>query len=316
MILSFSKTVGQFPRQAAIYHFGSKDSNGERRSDIEILHGSVEGVLKIAERVPYNEQFKLITVGLAPTDNPSSSELSCVAQDMFRYAYAGYSPERFAFYICVHRKKVKPEDMTKAEWGMLRSHFSEIYRTDMHGFFANVDLETGRPFNIAPRPRMPGYNFLGAMHDWRNGFARPGDPRRARLYSPGERKAFVARLKREGRIPGESSKDFLGRICKEGIDDGVLRSHADIEELLSYFGDLKSETRDSITLQESESGLFIRLKGKAFHHDFSPSQIVGVDPEVFVWERLEAIEYNKAHAYQGDAIQNALFDPIVSDGRL
>lgn len=291
----FESTDGVSPRSAAAYHFSPIDARGRPRAGIEIIGGSPESVLRIAEKLPFQQKIKHSSTSWAPTDQPSNQEIQCRVKDEIRYACAGLNPERIAYYTCVHRRRVNLDEIVDRNSPM-RIHLpNDLCRVDTHTVILCVDLLTFSPFNPMPWPTDMGYVHLSEAYDWRYGYARPGDPARMRLFQPSPRKPFVSHLEREGIEVTKTVNDAIGTECEEAVLSGRV---ADREQMLVYlrkFGTVEIIRDDSITILHT-SGVRVRLQGKMYRKDFLPEKILVPKPEEFIADRLRMMAYWNAQA--------------------
>lgn len=299
----FESTDGISPRSAATYHLSPVDARGRPRAGIEILGGSPESVLRIAEKVPFQQKFKHSVTPWAATDQPSNQEIQSRVQDEIRFACAGLNSERIAYYACVHRRRVNLDDIVNQS-SPVRKHLpNDLYRVDMHTFIVCIDLLTQKPFNPVPWPNDIGYVYLSDAYDWRYGYARPGDFRRKRLYRPSQRKPFVSHLERQGIEVSKTVNDSLGEECEAAVISGLISDHKEMLMFLGGYGTIEHIRDESITILH-KSGVRVRLQGEMYRRDFSFESISITSQEVFVAERLRMMAYWNAQTIKSGGGQH------------
>ena len=248
MMISFGRGGG------ADYLTGETDAKGRSRESVDVLIGDPHEVERLAGSLSFEHKSTTGVIAWAPEDDPTDEQIREVLEEFEKTAWAGLDPDRYAWSAVQHRD------------GGGGVH--------VHVLAARVDLETGKSLNVAP----PGWQeTFDALRDWqnyKNGWARPDDPERARDYEPGHQARIDADLRRSGLAPGEDPRRAITDYLRQRIQAGTVQ---DRETLVSALREANLEvTRQGkhyITVRDPASNGRWRLKGgiyeKTWTHELS-----------------------------------------------
>ncbi|MCZ2498933.1 hypothetical protein GN316_19410 [Xylophilus sp. Kf1] len=251
MILKFLPvSKNSDPVSAVRYCSGEYDSAGILREDVQVIRGCPELFVQTTAGLAFSETYKSAVLGFAPEDVVTDADLQGVLDDFERVAFAGLNVERFCLVAYLHRS---------------------VTRTDVHILVSNVDCCTGKHFNIAPPGWKHSYDPLRDMWNWRKGWARPDDPRRARDLQPGSKPIWDAQRVRDGLKVEPNTKQLLTDFLLARIEAGMVKSRVDVLTALRELGEINREGDDYISVRLPEISRPIRLKGALFSKTFDVS---------------------------------------------
>lgn len=113
------------------------------------------------------------------------------------------------------------------------------------------------------------------LFNWREGWARPDDPARARDELPKKADLFKARMERWGREIRESDRDrakeVIHAFLKEKVTRGLVQNREDILSALKEQGlSINREGRDYISVIAPNSDMKMRFRGGFYARDWTP----------------------------------------------
>ena len=204
----------------------------------------------VAAALPFTEKYKSTVVAWAPGDIPTEEELQQFLDDFAEVSFAGLDPDRFCWVAFLHMSK---------------------HKIDLHILVANVDLDTGKHFNIAPPGWQKDFDPLRDMWNHRTGWARPDDLLRARPWQPGKRSSITAARVRAGLAVEPDTKKVLGEMLLDRVAQGKVKNRADVLAALKEFGEITRAGDDYISVRPPNLEKAVRLRGALFHRSFDAS---------------------------------------------
>lgn len=235
------------PRKATAYCGGKFDAKGLAREEVTIIRGSPQIFELAASGLPFRETYKSGVLAWAPSDQPSSEDINAVVDDFLSLCFGGLNPDDFSSVVYLHRSETK---------------------VDVHVLVANVHVPTGKHFNCAPPGWQKDFDPLRDMWNWRKGWARPDDPRRARDYHPGKSVAISAARFRAGLHVEPDIKTLLAGYIEYCIDAGQISCHEHVVSALSDVGVINRVGENYISIVPNGHKKPVRLKGAHFSASF------------------------------------------------
>lgn len=146
---------------------------------------------------------------------------------------------------------------------------------ELHFLIPRLELSSGKDFNACPPGWQKDFDVFRDLFNWREGWARPDDPARARDELPKKADLFKARMARWGKEIRESDRDrakeIIHAFLKEKIAQGLVRDRADILKALKEQGlNINREGRDYISVIAPDSGMKMRFKGGFYASGWTP----------------------------------------------
>lgn len=251
------------PTLAIDYLLASHDYKGAQRPEVRILRGDPRQVAMVVNSLPQLHRYTSGVIAWAHEDAPSSDEVDEVLDDFECVAFAGLSPDRVSYTAISHGAHV-------------------------HLFIAKVDLLTCKSFNVAP----PGWkNDFYPLRDYWNstkGWARPDDPKRARLlamplprYSPA-----IAKKMEEDLAIGHELIDvqtaldveaepefFIAQWLVDLIYERNILTRQGVFDELSKEGTVTQVSKSTLNLLPHGTDQAIRLCGRLFATDFKVQEV-------------------------------------------
>ena len=160
---------------------------------------------------------------------------------------------------------------------------------ELHFLIPRLELSSGKDFNACPPGWQKDFDVFRDLFNWREGWARPDDPARARDELPKKADLFKARMARWGREIRESDRDrakeVIHAFLKEKVTQGLVRNREDILSALKEQGlSINREGRDYISVIAPNSGMKMRFRGGFYARDWTPKT---APPKVITEEESE-----------------------------
>ena len=193
----------------------------------EVLRGDVERTRALIDSLDTTWRFTAGVLSWHPDDTVTPEQERRVMDDFEAVAFAGLEEDQRAILWVRH---------------------SHAGHHELHFVIPRMELSSGRAFNPCPPGWQKNFDVFRDLHNVREGWARPDDPQRARLCTPGHADLHAARLLRWGRKPGKNQREEN----RQAVHDYVLT--------LLELG--KIRTRQDIIQALEEAGLKIGRMGK------------------------------------------------------
>ena len=208
----------------------------------EVVRGNPAITRRLIDSVEFKHKYNSGVLSFAPENAPTDKEIEAVIDSFEQYAFAGLEKDAYNTLWVKH------------------THTGND-RVELHFVTPRVELYTGKSLNIAP----PGWH--GYFKPWQNlwniqqGWARPDDPKRARVYQPGFTALYLKEQERAGNYLTDPRQQLNNYIVK-AIEAGTIASR---DEIISAFEqiDLKIPRagKTYITVLNPETNQRYRLKG-------------------------------------------------------
>jgi len=247
MMITWLSAGRNNPKKATAYCGGDVDGKGVARDEVTVLRGTPQIFELAASGLPFRETYKSGVLAWALSDNPTSEEIDSVVDDFLSLCFGGTNPNDFASVVYLHRSESK---------------------IDVHVLVANVHAPTGKHFNCAPPGWQKDFDPLRDMWNWRKGWARPDDPRRARDHQPGHSLVISAARVKAGLHVEPDVKALLAGYVESGIRAGEIKCQNDVVSALSKVGVINRVGENYISIVPEGHTKPIRLKGKHFSATF------------------------------------------------
>ena len=152
---------------------------------------------------------------------------------------------------------------------------------ELHFLIPRMELSSGKNFNACPPGWQKDFAVFRALLNWREGWARPDDPARARDFLPDKADLLHAQAARWNRTVKSSDRDeaktALFELLKNRLARGDIKSRKDVLHIFKEERLHISRTgKDYVGVVVPESGLKIRLKGGIFAEAWKPT---GASPD-------------------------------------
>ena len=146
---------------------------------------------------------------------------------------------------------------------------------ELHFLIPRLELSSGKDFNACPPGWQKDFDVFRDLFNWREGWARPDDPARARDELPKKADLFKARMARWGREIRESDRDrakeVIHAFLKEKVTRGLVRNREDVLSTLKEQGlSINREGRDYISVIAPNSGMKMRFRGGFYARGWTP----------------------------------------------
>ena len=155
---------------------------------------------------------------------------------------------------------------------------------ELHFLIPRLELSSGKDFNACPPGWQKDFDVFRDLFNWREGWARPDDPARARDELPKKADLFKARMERWGKEIRESDRDrakeVIHTFLKEKVARGLVRDREDVLNALKEQGlRINREGRDYISVIAPGSGMKMRFRGGFYAKSWTPKAALEEEPE-------------------------------------
>ena len=260
MLITFLASSRATPNLATRYCAGSVDAEGRTREEVRVIRGSPQQFEQIAMGLSFREKYKSAVLAFAPGDDPSEEDLDTLLNEFEQVCFAGLDVTRFSLVAYLHKGAGK---------------------TDVHVLIANVDLLTGKHFNAAPPGWQRDFDPLRDAWNWRKGWARPDDPRRARALQPGPRSPADAARIRAGLAVATDARKVLADMVMARVEAGLVKNRSDVVAALQEFGEVtRKESAEFVSVKLPGHKKAVRLRGTLFNLDFDAAVFLAPRPSL------------------------------------
>ncbi|WP_206835303.1 hypothetical protein [Marinobacterium georgiense] len=218
---------------------GDHDHKGETRARVDVLRGDPYGVAALADSLNFAFRYTSYIYGWAPEEKPTLREIGALIDDWDRLAFAGMDLDRFMSTAIQH---------TNAEG-----------KIDLHIIVARVDLDSGKSFNPCPPRSLKQFDRVRGLHNYINGWARPDDPDRARLFQPG-RAVHAAQVV----VDEPYTQKEMYHTLEAMIDTGELTTGLQVRQQARQWGEVTAEGDNFISIKPPGAKRGRRLRGVQF----------------------------------------------------
>ena len=147
---------------------------------------------------------------------------------------------------------------------------------ELHFVIPRLELSSGKDFNACPPGWHKDFDVFRDLFNWREGWARPDDPARAREDLPKNADLFKARMARWGKEIMESDRDRIKEAIhahlKAKIAQGLIRNQADILTAMTDAGYTVNRAGKGYISVKSASGDRLRFKGGIYAETWMPKK--------------------------------------------
>lgn len=250
------------PHRAKIYLLQELDHNGVPRPEVRVLRGNPQQVADVAESLEFVHRYTSAVINWHPTDKPNPEDIEAVLDDFERAAFSGMEPDQYVYTAISHGDHV-------------------------HIFAARVELRSGLSHNMAPPRRKIVFEHLRNHWNFKKGWARPDDPRRARAVQPTP--TFKSDLSKARAIEADELRNAFGvepelssrterhtsvaAWIREQVLDGTINSREDVLSALAKIGTLNRLNDDYVSVRFDDFEKPIRFKGTLFSTSFNAAAL-------------------------------------------
>ncbi|RYG82552.1 MAG: hypothetical protein EON59_14140, partial [Alphaproteobacteria bacterium] len=257
MMITFLASSRNSPVLAIRYCEAPLDAVGRTRDEVRVLRGSSRQFEQVTMGLGFREKYKSAVIAFAPGDDPSDEDIEAILDEFEEVCCAGLDKTRLCFVAYLHRSPDK---------------------VDVHVLIAKVDLWTGLQLNAAPPGWERDFDPLRDAWNWRMGWARPDDPRRARALQPGAASPGDAARIRARLAVEPDTKKLLAEMLTARVRAGVVNNRADVVAALSEFGEITRDPADFVSVKLPGHAKAVRLRGTLFSAGFDSTVFLAPRP--------------------------------------
>ncbi len=226
---------GQGDGAKAVNYVIDPKRKGREESPPEVLRGDPEIVRKVIGSTDRKWKYTSGVLSWAPEDKVSPETEKKVMDDFEKTAFAGMEPDQYSVLWVRH---------------------SHAGHHEMHFIIPRTELTQDKALNACPPGWQKQYDVWRDLWNERMEWARPDDPKRARVAHPGKEIQFDSKNKRS------ELKQQITDYLAQGISKGVYQNRDDLIEGMEKAGfSIPRKGKNYITLESSQDGQRIRMKG-------------------------------------------------------
>lgn len=228
------------------------DYHGREEKPPHVLRGDVDMTRDLINALGNKWKFTAGVLSWHPDDKVTPEQEEKVMDDFEKLAFAGLDPDKRNILWVRH---------------------SHAGHHELHFVIPRVELSTGKAFNPCPPGWQRQFDVFRDLHNLREGWARPDDPNRARLFKPEHADLHNARLIRWGKAPTKDAraeaKQAIHAYLQTMIEQGLVHNREDVLSALKDAGlGINRAGKDYITVVDPESNEKLRLKGGMYGEQF------------------------------------------------
>ncbi len=218
-----------------------------------VLRGDVEETQRLIDSLETKWKFTAGVLSWHPQDIVSKEQEEELMNSFENLAFAGLE-----------------QDQRNILW----VRHSHAKHHELHFVIPRVELYGGKAYNPCPPGWQKSFDVLRDYFNIKENWARPDDPKRARLYLPEQADLKNARLIRWGKTPlkkeeREEAKEALHAYIIQQIEYGKIKNRTDIIQALQDVGlQINRQGKDYITVVDPASKEKLRLKGAMYAEQF------------------------------------------------
>lgn len=207
---------------------------GREESPPEVLRGDPEMVQQVIGSTDRKWKYTSGVLSWAPEDKVSPEVERKVMDDFEKTAFAGMESDQYSILWVRH---------------------SHAGHHELHFIVPRTELRSDKAMNPCPPGWQKQYDVWRDLWNERMEWARPDDPKRARISQPGKAIQFSSNSKAE-------FKDQITNHLAQGIAKGIYQDRNDLVQALDSAGfAIPRKGKNYITLESPQDGQRIRMKG-------------------------------------------------------
>lgn len=218
-----------------------------------VLRGSVEETQKLIDSLFTKWKFSAGVLSWHPQDNVSKEQEEEIMDSFERLAFAGLEHDRRNILWVRH---------------------CHAKHHELHFVIPRAELYGGKAYNPFPPGWQKSFDVLRDYFNVKYDWARPDDPKRARLFVPEQADLQRARFIRYGKAPlkkeeREQAKEAIHTYLIQQIENGKITNRAGIIACLEELGlQINRQGKDYLTVIDPTSKEKLRLKGAMYAEQF------------------------------------------------
>ena len=233
-----------------------EDVPSRKKHPPEVLRGDPRLTAALINSIERRWKFTSGVLAWHPDDDVNEAQERDVMDAFERVAFAGLEADQQHILWVRHRHAGHHE---------------------LHFLIPRMELSSGKDFNACPPGWQKDFAVFRDLFNWREGWARPDDPARARDFLPDKADLLHAQAVRWNRKIKSSNRDeakaTITEILKNRLAQGDIKSREDVLRILKEEGLHISRTgKDYIGVVVPESGLRVRLRGGIFSETWKPKE--------------------------------------------
>ena len=213
-----------------------------------VLKGDPKMMIRQIDVVPFRWKYSSGVLSFACTDAPTDHELNELMDDFETVAFAGLPMSSRSILWVLHE---------------------ENGRKELHFIVPRQEVHSGKAFNAFPPGWQKRFDLLRDKHNYRNGWARPDDPTRARAWQPGIQRLIQQDAKRRNKPVPQSIGSFVTDHITNLALLGKIRTRLDVLNEITSLGYEITRAGDAyITVFDTKTGKRERLRGTLYQKNF------------------------------------------------
>jgi len=236
---------GQGDGDGPVNYLLRPDYPGRTEAPPQVLRGDPNLTRALIDAQTRKWKFSAGACSWGPEEQITPEQEKRLMDDFERLAFAGLETDQYDILWVRH---------------------SHAGHHELHFVIPRLELSTGKAFNAFPPGWQKHFDPLRDLHNLREGWSRPDDPARARLYTPDHADLHKARLLRWGKTPKKDeraeAKAAIHAYLATKLENGEIKNRENVLTALQGAGlEINRAGRDYVSVRDPESNEILRLKG-------------------------------------------------------
>lgn len=238
-----------------------RDYPGRDTAPPHVLRGDIALTRALIDSIDRRWKFTAGVLSWHPDDKVSEEKEAEVMDAFEEVAFAGLEPD---------------------QRNILWVRHTHAGHHELHFVIPRMELSSGNDFNACPPGWQKDFDVFRDLFNWKENWARPDDPARAREELPKKADLFKARMARWGKEIRESErdkiKDEIHARLKKLISEGKITDRtAGIEAMKDMGLSINRAGKDYVSVKLPESGMKLRFRGGIYSESWKPAEKTSID---------------------------------------
>lgn len=238
-----------------------RDYPGRDTAQPHILRGDIALTRALIDSIDRRWKFTAGVLSWHPDDKVSEEKEREVMDAFEEVAFAGLEPD---------------------QRNILWVRHTHAGHHELHFVIPRMELSSGNDFNACPPGWQNDFDVFRDLFNWKENWARPDDPARAREDIPKKADLFKARMARWGKEIRENErdkiKDEIHARLKKLISEGMIADRTAVIEAMKDMGlSIHRAGKDYVSVKMPESGMKLRFRGSIYSEAWKPAENTSFD---------------------------------------
>lgn len=237
----------------AVNYVIAPNRKGREDNPPTVLRGDPQTVRQVIDSTARKWKYTSGVLSWAPEDAITKDMGKRIMDSFESFAFAGLQPDQYSVLWVRHNHNAHHE---------------------LHFIIPRTELHQEKAFNPCPPGWQKQYDVWRDLWNEKEQWARPDDPKRARLIQPGKAVQFKTRNEKA------TFRESITKALAEGIASGLHSCRDDLIHALKESGfEIPRKGKNYITIKPEKSDERIRLKGGIYAKSWGVDQAIAREHE-------------------------------------